>query len=150
MKKSYLLFTVLFLTLAAMAENISVPENWTANINTALNNAARENKKILILFTGSNWCKYCKLLKSEVLDQPEFKKLAAEKFIAVYFDYPTGKALPAEQKKIQQMWAKKFNVGGFPTVVILNSNGKKIGEISGYRQNSKAEYIKQLESILKK
>jgi uncharacterized protein YyaL (SSP411 family) len=46
--------------------------DWLTDLNTALDKGKREKKPVLVDFTGSDWCSWCKRLKSDVFDQPRF------------------------------------------------------------------------------
>ena len=132
MKKFGLIFcAVLFCTTLSAA--YKVPKKWTANIDAALVKAAAEKKKVLVLFTGSDWCTWCKRLRNDVLDKKEFERLAAKNFILVYFDFPyKDKKISIDQKNLQQSWQQKLNVSGYPTTVILDGKGKKLTSVAGY------------------
>jgi protein disulfide-isomerase len=132
MKKLLLsLFAALFaLTLFAG----DVPSGWTTDINAALARAKRENKRVLILFTGSDWCGFCVRLKNDVLNKRDFKDLVRNNFILVYFDFPRNNPPDEAQMRIQRQWQQRFSVRGYPTVIIVDGEGNKVGEIGGYRQ----------------
>ena len=50
--------------------------------------AKAENKLLLVDFTGSDWCVWCKKLKAEVFDQDTFQTAAPEQFVLVELDFP--------------------------------------------------------------
>lgn len=110
------------------------PRGWTTDINAALARAKRENKRVLILFTGSDWCGFCVRLKDDVLNKSAFKNLARDNFILVYFDFPRRNPPSDAQMRIQRQWQQRFGVRGYPTVIIVDGEGNKVGEIGGYRQ----------------
>ena len=60
---------------------------WQTDFEVAKAKAEAEKKMLLADFTGSDWCIFCKKLKSEVLDQDVFKSEAL-KFVLVELDYP--------------------------------------------------------------
>ena len=49
--------------------------------------AKKTNKPIFALFTGSDWCIWCKRLEGEVLSQDEFLKYAGRKLILFKADF---------------------------------------------------------------
>ncbi len=51
----------------------------------------------------------------------------------------------AENEKLTE----KYGIRGFPTALILDGNGNRIGK-TGYRQGGAAEYVKHLKSFRKK
>ena len=132
--KKFLLTVFAVCCAVVMCHAADAPSGWTTDIDAAFKTAARENKKVLVLFTGSDWCGWCKRLYKDVLNKGKFKKYAKEKLVLVYFDFPNKKKISPEQMKIQEQWRKKFGVSGYPTTVILSPKGKKLGTISGYCQ----------------
>lgn len=98
---------------------------WLTNYDQALALAKKEKKKVLLNFTGSDWCGWCVRLDEEVFSKKQFVDYAREHYVLVKLDFPRRSKLPADLKKQNDRLAKKYKVRGFPTVVVLNSNGKK-------------------------
>ena len=126
------------------ATGSTTPQGWYDDFAAAQKEAKKTNRPMLLLFTGSDWCPYCVKLKKNVLDTAEFKKLAAEKLILVYLDFPSRVKLPAELQVQNRELAKKYQVDGFPGTVVLDPSGKARGEVWGYQP----DYIKSVEAIL--
>jgi len=66
-------------------------------------------------------------------------------------DFPRRKAnqLDSEQVRKNTLLAEKYNPAGyFPFVVVLNSDGKVLGE-TGYKKVTPTEYIAQLKAFEK-
>ncbi|QJX45673.1 thioredoxin family protein [Hymenobacter taeanensis] len=125
---------------------------WNANLTQALQQAKATNKPILAVFSGSDWCKPCIMLKQEVFDQPEFQKFAQEKLVLARFDFPRSKKnkLPAEQTKLNEAAAAQFNKeGSFPLVVLISPEGKVLAK-TGYRPGGPAAYDAYLSQLLTK
>ena len=122
-----------------------VPSGWTTNYDAALKQAKAEKKKVLILFTGSDWCSWCKQLRKNVLDKGVFEKYAKENLVLVYFDFPNNRKIANSQMGIQQSMAKKFGIKGFPTTVVIDAQGRKLLAIEGYLPLN--DYLKKLESV---
>jgi thioredoxin-related protein len=125
---------------------------WQTDLNAAKEQAKKENKAVLIDFTGSEWCGFCKKLKAAVFDKADFQKFAEKNFVLVELDYPpfVKKKVPAAVQKDNEKLRQKFNVEGYPTVVVLDSNGKELGRLEGYEGDDVAGYLKRLEKILAK
>ena len=119
-------------------------EGWLDDLEKAKAQAKAENKKILLDFTGSDWCGWCKKLDAEVFSQQEFKDYAAKKLVLVEIDFPRGFQLPDATKKQNDALAKKFQVNGFPTVVVTSASGTKKGQL-GYMGGGPKAFIKALE-----
>lgn len=119
---------------------------WLESFGTAQTRAMAQNKRMLLDFTGSDWCGWCIKLDKEVFATPEFAAYAARNLILVKLDFPRGIAQPAELKKQNEELARKYNIEGFPTLVILAPDGKVLGT-TGYQPGGPAVMIKELESI---
>jgi len=131
---------LLSVSLSQAAENLAAipssgpttPTGWYDDYDAALKAAQTVQKKLYILFTGSDWCGWCKKLKADVLETKEFKEFAAGKLILLYIDAPSPKVkMPEELRTSNQKLAEKFGVRGFPTSVLLDAQGKEIGKIVG-------------------
>ncbi len=122
--------------------------NWLTNYDTAKAKAKTDNKLVLLDFTGSDWCIWCKRLNAEVFSQPQFQSYAAENLILVELDFPRTKEQSAALKKQNQQLAGSYQIEGFPTVIVLNSQGKMVGTL-GYMEGGADAFIAALEKIRK-
>ena len=127
----------------------STPDGWYDDYNAATAAARQTKRPIFVLFTGSDWCIWCQRLRKDVLSTPAFQKLAAEQLILMFVDSPSDFELPTKVKQANEMLAKTLGAGGgVPHVIIVSHDGKKLGEISGYRKLP--EYLQELQKILQK
>src|SRR3954468_6370358 len=104
-------------------------DGWTDNLEAAKAQAKKENKKILLDFTGSDWCGWCKKLDAEVFSQQAWKDYAAKHLVLVEGDFPHGFQLKPETKKQNDALASKFGIQGYPTIIITSPSGQKKGEL---------------------
>ncbi len=121
--------------------------NWQTDLPKAQAQAKTEKKLVMLDFTGSDWCGWCIKLNKEVFSQPEFTEYAKKNLVAVEVDFPNKKKLSAAQKQANDALAKKYDIKGYPTIIVLDSEGKKIGEL-GYKPNPVA-FIAELEKLKK-
>jgi protein disulfide-isomerase len=137
--KKLILSLLLLATVTARAEL-----TWLTDLDEAKKVATKENKKLLVDFTGSDWCGYCIKLHKEVFDTPEFEKFAKD-YVLVELDFPKRKEQPAAEKAKNQAAQKKYGVNGFPTVIIMNTSGKVLNRAEGYSPDSgPSAYLPQL------
>ena len=122
---------------------------WLTDLPKAEAQAKAENKIILMDFTGSDWCGWCIKFKKEVLDTKEFQDYAAKNVVLVELDYPNKKEQSADLKKANADLKKQYDIHGFPTLVVLNKDGKEIGRQVGYSKGGPAAFIAKLESFKK-
>ncbi len=119
---------------------------WSTDYEAALAQARNEGKQVCLFFTGSDWCGWCQRLDGEILSTPEFKDYAAGKLILVKLDFPKN-ILQSEALKTQnKQLAMQHRIQGYPTIVILDSSGKRLGAL-GYMQGGPAGFISKLQSL---
>jgi protein disulfide-isomerase len=120
---------------------------WEDNLETAIQQAKKENKAVLVNFTGSDWCIWCKRLSSEVFQQKEFEKYADESLVLVKLDFPRNIEQSAETQNYNRNLAQKYGIQGFPTILIFNSQGKLVAQ-TGYQPGGPEKYIEHIKSYL--
>ena len=86
------------------------------------------------------------MLGRQVFSQPEFKEYAAQNLVLLEVDFPRTKELSAEQRAANAKLADQFGIYGFPTVIILDSSGQKIGEL-GYMPGGPKPFIAAVEEL---
>ena len=120
---------------------------WLTELAAAKKQAAEENKPILMFFTGSDWCGWCIKLHEDVLDKQEFQDFAKENVILLELDFPNSKPQSDELKKQNKALGDKFDVDGYPTMVLVASDGEKeITRSVGYDK----ELVSKLKKAVKK
>ena len=144
MKRLLLVGTIVFLlTTFGRAE-----ANWLTNYDEAKTKAKSDNKFLLLDFTGSDWCGWCKRLNAEVFSKPQFQDYAAKNLVLVELDFPKAKPQTEEVKKQNMQLASQYRIEGFPTIVVLNADGQKIGEL-GYMEGGAEAFIAAIEKLRK-
>ena len=123
---------------------------WLTDLSTALDKAKVERKLVLMDFTGSDWCPPCKALHKEVLTSPEFEAYAKTNLVLVLVDFPHTKPQTEEVKKANRALAEKYNVEGFPTVIVLNGDGTQLSKETGYSGEKPKQFIEKLETAKQK
>lgn len=132
---------------AEQTKEVAKLGEWITDYQQALELSKEHKKPILINFTGSDWCIWCKRLASEVFDKKEFTEYVKENFVLLKLDFPKNIAQSDEVKAKNEDLAKKFKITGFPTIVILDSSEKEIGR-TGYQQGGAEKYIAHLQSFI--
>ena len=135
-----------FILLLASAMPLSAAA-WLTDSATAYQRARTENKPILFNFTGSDWCGWCMRLQSEVFSHPEFEAFAKDNLVLVEVDFPKSKAQAPSQIKANASLASGFNIRGYPTILLVDGQGKIIGR-TGYQPGGPRMYIAELQRIL--
>ena len=132
------------------AWQVSAAEDiWLTDLSKAQAQAKTEHKIILMDFNGSDWCPPCKALRKNVFSSPEFIEYAKKNVVLVDVDFPRHKELEKAQKDANEALAKKFGVEAFPTVVVLDDNGKQLKKAEGYDGQTAKEFIAELQKLPK-
>ncbi|MDQ8195205.1 thioredoxin family protein [Coraliomargarita sp. SDUM461004] len=121
----------------------SAARNWITDYDQALAMAKAQNKQVLLNFTGSDWCGWCIKLDKEVFSQQSFLNYANSHYILVKLDFPRRSQIPAYLKTQNTELAEKYKIRGFPTIVVLDSNGKKY-RTSGYVSGGPQAFINSI------
>jgi|TARA_B110000908_G_C10186480_1_gene418227 thioredoxin-related protein len=140
---------ILALIVMVVGINTTIAQEWQTDINVAKEIATKENKPIILVFQGSDWCAPCIKLDREIWSTDTFKKYAKEHYVMLKADFPRRKknTLSETQTKKNAQLAEKYNKQGFfPFVVVLDSNGKVLGENS-YKKTTPENYIKELNAF---
>ena len=144
MKKNVM---ILFLFIGTL----SYSQNWKTNFEEAKAQSISENKNILLVFSGSDWCAPCIKLENTIWKSEDFKKESEQKWIIYKADFPKKKAnllsaeLTASNKKLAEQYNKS---GNFPLVLLLDKTGSVLG-ITGYKNITPQEYIQIIHSFEK-
>jgi thioredoxin-related protein len=134
-------FLPLFIAMFLLSALPAFAGGWGDNYTEALATAAKENKKVLLDFTGSDWCGWCIKTKKEVFDQPQFKDFADKNLVLVEVDFPQRRTLSPEVKKQNDALQEQYRVEGFPTLVLLDPQGKLLKENVGYLSGGPQGFI---------
>ena len=120
---------------------------WLTDLPKAEAQAQAENKIVLVDFTGSDWCGWCIKFKKEVLDTAEFQDYAAKNVVLVELDYPHKIVQSADLKKANAALKTQYDIHGYPTLVVLDKDGKEIGRQVGYSEGGPKAFIAKLEKF---
>ncbi len=126
-------------------------QNWITDFTTAKEEAVKNNKPIILVFQGSDWCAPCIKLDREIWSTEIFKNYSKEHYIMLQADFPRKKKnkLSDKQTESNKQLAEIYNKQGFfPFVVVLDHEGNILGQTS-YKKTTPENYIKELNSFIK-
>ena len=146
--KKLILTLISLLSFTAFA--LAGEANWLHDYEAAKKQAKEEGKAIFINFTGTDWCGWCIKLEKEVFSKSEFQEFAKENLVLMEVDFPKKKQQSAEVKAQNKALDKEFHIEGYPTLFLLDADGKKLSEDIGYREGGAQAYVDHLKSLLKK
>jgi len=139
-----------FAVLTSLVLSAYAEPTWTTDFSAAQTQAKKDKKLVLMNFTGSDWCGWCIKLKKEVFDTKEFSDYVKDNVVLVDVDFPTRKPQSAELKKSNESLKSKYRAEeGFPTIIVLNSEGKEVWRQVGYMKGGPKAWIDKLNEVKK-
>ena len=150
-KLLFILFTVFSISCQMNTNSAEEPEKiWFTNVSEAIEQSKASGKPIFAFFTGKEWCSWCKKLERQVLSKEGFINYAKENLVLLELDFPRrrkdGKPVILPEKQIEL--ARKFNIKGYPTVILMDSSTNKIAK-TGYEAMSPEQYVDHVKALLK-
>ena len=125
----------------------SAPKGWSTDLEKAFAQAKKENKAVLVEFTGSDWCPPCIAMTKNVFSKKEFVAAASKKYILVELDFPKGDNPIADKN---DPYAEKYKVEGFPTVILFDSEGKEFTRFFANEYPTVNAFLKRLDAALER
>ena len=156
--KTIAFLSLIFLTTLTSFAQKSAKEDlvWHTDLNKAIEQANKEKKPLMLFFTGSDWCGWCKRLQQEVFTQSEFKKWAQENVILVEVDFPRANIQTEEVKAQNRNLQQQFAVRGYPTCWFVKADKLKDGKVNftqlgtkGYEAGGPANWVNGATTIIK-
>lgn len=137
-------FIILMTFPLLFSTTIPANETWHTSLPRAIRLAQKTSRPI-VLDIYAPWCPYCRKMQGEVYPSSSIKKLLDD-FVLVRIDGEKNRPVSA-----------KYRVTGFPTIVFLDKNGKKISINRGFTTKSAMKtklmeilaYVQQEKDLIK-
>lgn len=146
MKILFTILTTLTLSFSSLAQN------WLLDINEAKQQAKEENKTIIIVFQGSDWCGPCMKLEDKIWKNEKFIEHSKNKYVLLQADFPRKRSnrLSKEQATHNKKLADRYKLKSFPYVVLVDYKGNVLGKTGYIPEKSVDEYIDMLDKFSEK
>jgi thioredoxin-related protein len=131
------------------AGSVQADPSWQTDYKKAQDEAKTNKKLLLVDFTGSDWCGYCIRLNRDILSKPQFKDYANKNLVLLEIDFPRAKPQSATVREQNERLAQEYQIEGFPTIVVLNGDGRKVWRYDGYFPDGADAFIAELEKLRK-
>lgn len=142
-----MLHLFLFLTFFSVILSTDLSAQTTENQAEAMRLAKENNKNILLLFAGSDWCVHCIRFDKNVLQNADFLAYSENNLVVLKCDFPQRKKQDKATIQQNELLAEQYNPQGeFPTLLLMDCNMNKIAPIQ-YQNPSAAEFIKEIKKI---
>jgi thioredoxin-related protein len=115
----------------------------------------KEDKPVLLLFHGSDWCPPCMKMQKEVFDDNDFIDFTSQRILFLDVDFPVKNKLSEPQLKHNNDLKKKFGIEkefsqGYPQVVIIDASGNVLYQEKGYSGEGTKKLIDKITLIVTK
>ena len=126
------------------------PGKWTQDYEAALKVASDKNLPLMLNFTGSDWCGWCKRMDKQVFAEDEWSAYAKTNLMLVTLDFPRDKSIvPAKWVERNNELKGKFGVRGYPTYIVLDKDGEtKLGQLGASRSASPKSFIEKTVEVI--
>lgn len=145
------IFCVLIFMMALGGGAVWGQVTFQTDYETAMARSVAEGKDLLVVFSGSDWCKPCIQLKQDVLQSADFEAYWTENLVILNLDFPFRKknALPPAQQAHHEQLAERYNPKGeFPLSLLLRADGSVAKRVTYKPNSSPADFIDQLKTNL--
>ncbi|MCQ2378135.1 MAG: thioredoxin family protein [Victivallaceae bacterium] len=146
MKKAAFVFLFALISIPALFAAVSPPAGWLTDVAAARERAQKENRPVLVLFSGTDWCPPCKALRHDLLDAPEFQAMIAQKCVALYIHVPVR-----ADDRFSRTMKENFSfvrLEGVPTIIVTDPEIGKI--LEHVRRRSAAGFADALDAASRK
>ncbi len=130
----------------ALPATAAEPLKWLTDVPAAQARAKSEHKLVFLDFTGSDWCPVCAMARKEVFSTKAFADYAASNLVLVEVDFPERKPQSDALKAANKALAKKYAIEGFPSFIVLDTDGKQVGRLE-YEPGKPESFLAQLEKL---
>jgi protein disulfide-isomerase len=137
------------LTLGFPFSNMGYAEDpWIEDYHTAEALAVESAKALLLFFTGSDWCLWCRKLEREVLSEEALSTAISEVAIPLRIDFPQRMKLPPKQRRSNAKLKDAWKVESIPSVILYDPiSGKELWR-HGYARLDAADYAISIRKAL--
>jgi S1-C subfamily serine protease len=122
---------------------------WLQDFAAAKEQAAREQKDVLLSFEGSDWCIWCKRMEEEIFGTQEFLGKAPASFVLVKVDFPRDEPAKARVRDAaaNEQLQRQFGVTGYPAVIITDAHGDALGGYNSFPEGGAGQFLANLEKL---
>ncbi|PYL84086.1 MAG: hypothetical protein DMF23_07360 [Verrucomicrobia bacterium] len=88
-------------------------------------------------------------MQAEIFSKPQFQDYAAKNLVLVELDFPRAKPQSDAVRKQNMKLASEYEIEGFPTLIVLDPEGKRVANFVGYMEGGPDAIIAALEKLRK-
>lgn len=129
----------------------AVPGKWTMDFDAAKKVAAAKRLPILLDFSGSDWCGWCKLMEKKVFLEKNWHDYATNNIVMVIIDFPQDDTIVPEKYRARNETLKeKYGVEGFPAFIVLDDDAQRVlGKLGAGEDKTPESFIAELQQLFR-
>jgi len=136
----------------ALAQVMATPapqranDPWLLDFEAAKVLAAKENKRILILFTGTDWCGPCQEFQAQVAYNEDFLKTFSSSFVFLKINWLRNTPQPPAEAAQTTRLRQQYGIASFPSLLVLAADGTQLTRVDtskGRPASSRADFFIQ-------
>lgn len=134
---------------ACVISCLPVGAQWLTDSEEAFQLAAETQKPVLLVFSGSDWCKPCIKMDQEVFQADSFQAYADSSLILLKADFPRSRKnrLSETQMMQNETLASEWNAeGSFPKIILISPDQEILYE-SGYVPGGPVTFISIIRQV---
>jgi thiol-disulfide isomerase/thioredoxin len=108
-------------------------DEWLTDFSAAQKLASEHKRRLLVLFTGSDWCPPCMQFEANVAHAPEFLGLANTAFVLVKLDFPRNTPQDAAVRERNEELRHRYGVNAYPSLLVISADGTKSAHVDTRR-----------------
>lgn len=148
MKNTMKFLALISINLAVVSSGFGkTPDGWVTGVDDALARAKKDNKHVMVLFTGSDFCPPCMMMQKEVFTKKEFVTKAGKDFILVFVDFPEADEALA---KSNEPLMEEYSVPGLPTVLVFDPSAREIGRFAAHEFPEVDAFVEKLALVIER
>lgn len=145
-KRSFI--TLLSLMLSALVLHAAESADWSEDYAASLEQAKSEDRPVLLLFTGSDWCPPCQYMEKNVFSSDTFSDYASENLVLVKLDFLRRTPQDAAIRDQNAELAEQYDIMAFPTMFVLSPEGEILNKTMGANPRTPEDFVAMLKSTL--
>ncbi|MBW8780968.1 MAG: thioredoxin family protein [Verrucomicrobia bacterium] len=124
---------------AARVEAPAPAVEWLTDFESAKAEAAAKKKRILALFTGSDWCPACIDFEAGVAHNADFLRVTQVSFVLLKLDYPRNTPQPPALQRQNAVLLRQYGIRAYPSLLVISADGEKSLKVDTQRGRPAAD-----------
>jgi hypothetical protein len=126
---------------AAFTKPAAPREAWTTDFAAAQAEAEKSKRRLLVLFTGSDWCPACMQFEANVAHADDFLNVTRAAFVLVKLDFPRGGSQSAAERSRNEELRRHYGVNSYPSLLVISADGAKSARVETGRPRQASDIV---------